>query len=69
MESQLAEMERRCRIKIRWKPSDEDYIDAKRSFLMEKKNKVHTSIWACVVKRHYLLRMKAKYAGKCMHDV
>ena len=49
--------------------SDEDYIDAKRSFLMEKKCKLHTSIWACVVKRHYLLRMKAMYALKCMHDV
>ena len=43
MESQLAEMERRYGVKIRWKPSDE-YIDAKRSFLMEKKNKLHTSI-------------------------
>ena len=66
MESQLAEMERRYGIKIRWKPSDEDYIDAKS---IQSKIKLRTSIWACVVKRHYLLRMKAKYAGKCMHDV
>ena len=45
MESQLAEMERRCGVKIRWKPSDEEYINAKRSFLMEKKNKLHAYIY------------------------
>ena len=25
---------------------------------------LHSCLWATVVKRHYLLRMKAKYAGK-----
>ena len=63
MDCQLADMERRFGVVSRWKTTDKEYADAKRSFLMEKQSQLHTCLWATVVKRHYLLRMKAKYAG------
>ena len=47
----------------RWNTTDKEYVDAKRSTLMEKQSQLHSCLWATVVKRHYLLQMKAKYAG------
>ena len=47
----------------RWKPADQQYEEVRTRLLTDKKNRVHTSLWSSVVKRHYLLRMKAKYAG------
>ena len=31
--------------------------------LSDKIRRIRTALWSSVVKRHYLLRMKAKYAG------
>lgn len=47
----------------RWNTTDKEYTDARRSTLMEKQSQLHSCLWATVVKRHYLLQMKAKYAG------
>ena len=63
MDSQLAEMERKCRIPKRWLPGDDEYIETRKAFLIEKKTQLRTCLRASVVKRCYLLRMKAKYAG------
>lgn len=63
MENQLADFERRYNITQRWKPTDTDFVDASQAFLMEKKNQLYNSLWTVVAKRHYLLRMKARYAG------
>ena len=64
MDSQLADIERKNSVVSRWKKTDREYIEAKVSFYTEKKNQLHTCLWASVVKRHYLLQMKAKYAGE-----
>lgn len=63
MESQLGDFERRHNIKSRWKVTDPEYSDAKQCFLKEKQEQVVSCLWASVTRRHYLLRMKAKYAG------
>jgi len=47
----------------RWKPADQEYEEIRTQLVTDKKNRVHTSLWSSIVKRHYLLRMKAKYAG------
>ena len=47
----------------RWNTTDKEYTDARRSTLMEKQSQLHSCLWATVVKPHYLLQMKAKYAG------
>lgn len=62
LDSRLADMERRCGVTTRWRPTDKEYVDTRRASLMERKKQVHTSLWSSVVKRHYLLKMKAKYA-------
>lgn len=64
MDCQLADFERMHHVKQRWLKSDEEYTDARRAFLTEKQMQLYSCLWATVVKRHYLLRMKAKYAGK-----
>lgn len=63
MDCQLADFERVHNVKLRWLKADEEYTDARRAFLKEKQMQLHSCLWATVVKRHYLLRMKAKYAG------
>ena len=56
-------MEKKYDIPSRWKPSDYQYNELKMHLLSEKKLEARTALWSSVVKRHYLLRMKAKYAG------
>lgn len=64
MDCQLADFERKHGLKNRWKKEDQEYTDARKAFLNEKQKQLHSCLWATVVKRHYLLCMKAKYAGK-----
>ncbi len=56
-------MEVKYNIQSRWDPGDCDYQECKVQYLKEKEERAYTAMWSCVVKRHYLLRMKAKYAG------
>lgn len=63
LDSKLAEMERRFGVIARWTPTDKEFVDVKRSSMSARRDQLHTSLWASVVKRHYLLQMKAKYAG------
>ena len=64
MESQLIDFEYRVGVKQRWKKTDKDYIAAQRATLLNKKEALHSSLRAAVVRRHYLLNLKAKYAGQ-----
>ena len=63
MESELADFERKRGIKSRWKVTDPEYSDARQCFLKEKQAQLQSCLWTSVTRRHYLLRMKAKYAG------
>ena len=47
----------------RWKPTDEAYQQEKQALVSEKKTRFRSCLWASVVKRHYLLQMKARYSG------
>ena len=66
MDCQLADVERKHGVKKRWLKTDQEYIDARKAFLIEKQTQLHSCLWAAVVKRHYLLCMKAKYAGELL---
>lgn len=44
--------------------NDPQYIDARCAHLKEKQQQLRSSMWATVTRRQYLLKMKAKYAGK-----
>ena len=50
----------------RWKPGDKQHEEMKSCLLVENQIRVRAMLWSCVVKRHYLLRMKAKYAGRAL---
>jgi len=63
MNSQLEQLEEEHGILSRWKPHDEEYEELRTQLLREKLVQVRTALWSSVIKRHYLLRMKAKYAG------
>lgn len=63
MESQLADFERTKGIKQRWKATDKEYLDAQHSSLLDKQQSLHSSLRSAIVRRQYLLQLKAKYAG------
>ena len=64
MESQLDDFERKRSIKLRWGRNDKEYIDARNASLLDKKEALYTSLRAAIVRRQYLLKLKAKYAGQ-----
>ena len=51
-------------VKKRWKRTDKEYIDAQHASLLDKKEALYSSLRAAVIRRHYLLKLKAKYAGE-----
>lgn len=72
LDSKLADMERRFGVAVRWAPTDKDYVDTKRLVMSNRRDQIHTCLWALVVKRHYDTILKAKYAGGgllCMHNI
>ena len=63
LNDQLERIEEKQDISSRWTPSSHQYAEVKQHLLSEKVRRTRTALWSSVVKRHYLLRMKAKYAG------
>lgn len=63
MESQLGEFEQRYQITRHWRLTDKEFLDARRSYFEEKQQLLHSSIWVDVVKRQFLLKLKAKFAA------
>lgn len=64
MDCQLAEFEAKHNVVARWTMQDRQYVAARKMYTEERREQLRTSLWAAVVKRHYLLKMKAKYAGE-----
>ncbi len=62
MNGQLEQLEEENNILSRWKPHDKEYEEMRTELLKEKILQVRTALWSSVIKGHYLLRMKAKYA-------
>jgi len=63
LDSILGELEKNA-VAYRWKPGDVEY-EAMRTYCLNKKmEQIRTAMWSSVVKRQYLLQMKAKYAGQ-----
>ena len=62
MDSQLANLEIKHNV-MRWKQSDTEYISAKRENAIASQKLIYASLRAAVVKRQFLLKLKAKYAG------
>ena len=60
----LSELESEYRVMARWSMTDPQYIDAKSTYLKEIQQRLRESTWATITRRQYLLKMKAKYAGK-----
>lgn len=64
IESQLEDLERRFKVRNRWLLTDDDYCKAKKEYLTKNQLQLRSCLRAAVVKHHYLLQAKAKYAGK-----
>ena len=67
IESQLADIEHKRGIKQHWKPTDIEFVDTKNCSLLSKQQAIYSSLRTSIVKRQYLLQLKAKYAGKDSH--
>ena len=63
MEGQLGDFESKRGIKHCWKKTDKEYLDAQHSSLVDKQQSLCSSLRSAVVRRQYLLQLKAKYAG------
>ncbi len=51
---------------MRWNVTDPQYNEVRCTYLKEKQQQLRSSMWAAITKRHYLLKMKARYAGKVL---
>ena len=63
LKKHLSELESKHRITIRWSRNDSQYVEAKRAYLQEMQQTLKASLWATITRRHFLLKMKAKYAA------
>ena len=63
MEHELGEFEQRHQIFPRWKSGDEEFLATRCLYCKEKEESLRHSLWAAIVKRQYLIKLKAKYAG------
>ena len=61
LNKKLSELERKHGIISRWSITDPE---AKRAHGKEMQRRLRASLWATITRRQYLLKMKAKYAGK-----
>jgi len=50
-------------------PSDMEYLEAQRALSWEKSNQVAEALWTTSSRRQFLLKLKAKYAGKELHAI
>ena len=62
MDSQLAQLEIKHHIS-RWTETDPEYISAKADDSRSSQSLIHKSLRATIVKRQFLLKLKAMYAG------
>ncbi len=65
-EKKLKEIEQNHCISLRWKPSDREYQEMEQALLGEKKEQLLLAIWKAAKRRAFLLKLKAKYAGRCL---
>ena len=63
IEKQLLEIEKKYRLTHRWSSSDKEFEEYRLMLAKHKKRQILSSLWTTVTKRHYLLKLKAKYAG------
>ena len=66
MDSQLAQLEIKHKI-TRWKQSDPDYVSAKIEESITSQKLIYASLRVSIVKRQFLLKLKAKYAGTSLY--
>jgi len=46
-----------------------EYLEAQRALSREKSNQVAEALWTTSSRRQFLLKLKAKYAGKELHAI
>ena len=69
LDKQLSDLERQHHLSCRWNPSDMEYLEAQRALSREKSNQVAEALWTTSSRRQFLLKLKAKYAGKELHAI
>lgn len=62
-EKELKDIEALQGVSVRWQPTDHVYKEVKEQFCKIKLAQMKRGMWASVVRRRFLLQMKAKYAG------
>lgn len=65
MDSQLADLEIKYKI-IRWTEANPEYVSAKTEDAFASQKLIYESLRVAIVKRQFLLKLKAKYAGMIM---
>lgn len=64
----LTELEKLHNIRHRWTTEDVEYLQVKHTFSLEKRVQIAEIMWASSVRRQYLLKLKAKYAGIWLYN-
>ena len=63
LNTRLHEFEREYHIPHRWGPADHEFVEVQQHFNCEKQSQLAQAMWASSVRRQFLLKLKAKYAG------
>ena len=61
--SELQQMEAQHGVTVRWQPNSPEYVEVHGQFAQLRSSQLKRALWVAVVRRHFLLQMKAKYAG------
>lgn len=67
LDKQLSRLEEKNHIHTRWDASAKEYKEVQLAFSLQKKEQLSAAIWAASRRRQFLLKLKAKYAGKMFH--
>ena len=62
--SVLEDVESKHNLKCRWTMSDSDYIHTREALNVEHQREIEQALLRASMRRQFLLKMKAKYAGK-----
>jgi len=66
-EKELREIEGKHAIKARWQPDNPEFKEVEVQFMQKKRVQLKQALRVSVVRRQFLLQMKAKYAGELLY--
>ena len=69
LDRNLKDLEKQHNLQYRWSPSDREFQEYKSLLEGNKRKQLLSGLWVVSRRRQFLLKLKAKYAGKLLINV